>query len=514
MGSPPALPSPDPSAVLTFRDGRLITAASSAPPAAARDDWLPSSPATRRRAPRARRSATIAASEAAVVLPLLNEADPELDPKGAALEREVERLLAILSPAMRAGALPFRDEELQALAKARHVSPEAVAGGQLAGICLKAGISTVRSARYALTRLGDFGAAFGLTPDCYDFSSGFVSAFLSAQTAPSMPAALLRGLRWARNHLGAKCDVLTDALDPFNRRYHGGTHATTWYAFACAKWAAVAAGDESVAPILALPHAAYLRAVCSGLTLMVNASLRWADAQGSQDFAVLPDAVQGFCKKAKAGAPMHWWGDRLDLLGSSSWSDPLVDSLRSCSPKPTFIFRRADFTTRRGGDPAAFTGWAKGPASKPHVSRAGQHVLTAEPFPVPAEIAAAVAKKLHGARRVYPTGGRMLSAVLKLTLDDRDELGRWQPPADPAEASQGRARAMSNLYSSDAQRSRCVATRKRVGDAMRAAIAAAGWSSLPRDGSWEFLLPDSGSTAVDAIEPYLDPTEAEGEVGQ
>ena len=60
--------------------------------------------------------------------------------------------------------------------------------------------------------------------------------------------------------------------------------------------------------------------------------------------------------------------------------------------------------------------------------------------------------RLHGGRRLYPTLGRFMSHQLNLSTDDRQELGRWAPASGGAPGGA----PMTNLYASDAQRTRCV----------------------------------------------------------
>ena len=521
----PALSFAQQQAGLAFVGGKLIRkgpqwpsshgppkprASSSAASAAARgaavaSDWLPTLARPNRRAA----SAAISALEAAAIGPVLDAVDPEADPEGAALSAEVERCLSIMSPSMSARTLKMSEPELTALARSRGCEPWQVAGDTARGVFSKSGISTLRCARYALTRLRRFAEALSLSIDGdYTASPGFLSIFLSAQTAPSMPARLLTGLKFAQLHMGALTPADSPFLAPFATRFHGGGHATTWFALACCKWSAVASSTPGFEMGLSGPPLEYLRSVASGLSLMYLASLRWADAQRSSSIVIKEDAVDGFCEKSKSG-PMHWWADRFDLLGGSSWVSPLLASLSGLA-KPSFVFRRARFSGGRphSGDPAFFSVWGSGPAPKAHVSKAAEFILLSEPMPFPAELAASLSKRLHGARRVYPSAARFLSSELGLTVDDRDELGRWKAPADLASAAQGRARALSNLYGSDAARSRCVATRRRVGDAMRARLQAVGWRELDCDCGWEFLV--SGSSAppsVSTLEPDLDADE-------
>jgi hypothetical protein len=174
---------------------------------------------------------------------------------------------------------------------------------------------------------------------------------------------------------------------------------------------------------------------------------------------------------------------------------PLQTTSFAVPPSPRALLAR--------GLPSAFTGWANGPAPKPHVLRAAREILVSEPCPLPPEAADAVLR-LHGARRVYPTAARLLSKELGLTADDRDELGRWKPTASAEERSRGGARPMSNVYSTDAARSRCISTRKLVADAVRARLAeVGGWQALDPSAQWDFLIAQGSEPSVASIEPDL-----------
>ena len=309
--------------------------------------------------------------------------------------------------------------------------------------------------------------------------------------------------------MGADLNCGSDFLKPFHARFHGGGHATTWYVFACCKWAAVASGAIRFWPAgVSDGVSEYLAALCAGAVLMVNGSLRWIDAQRNDKLSLESDAIDGFSPKTKSG-PMHWWADKLDFLGGESWFAALRAS-HEAEPALTsrFVFRKGSFTSRaRSGDPLAFTGWGKGAAPKTHVSRGLCKALVSAPHPVPEHIAQEICRRLHGARRVYPVAARLASAKLKLTVDDRDELGRWKPPVDPAERAMGRARALSNLYGSDAARPRSVEIRSLVGDEIRRAVAEIGWTNIAPDQGWEFLISRSAAESFPEVEPDLDSEE-------
>ena len=135
---------------------------------------------------------------------------------------EVQRVISMMDPAMSAACLSMHEEEVAAIARVEGLSVEAVMDRRLRETYSKVGISTLRTARYALTRVADFGASLGLAPPRYGYSVGLVSAFLAGQTAPSMPARLLSGLEWAAGHMGADIDASSPFLAQFHKRHHGG----------------------------------------------------------------------------------------------------------------------------------------------------------------------------------------------------------------------------------------------------------------------------------------------------
>ena len=115
--------------------------------------------------------------------------------------------------------------------------------------------------------------------------------------------------------------------------------------------------------------------------------------------------------------------------------------------------------------------------------------------------------RMHGARRLFPTLGRYMSEQLNLSIDDRQELGRWAPSLG---GSSSHGAPMANLYGSDAQRSRCVATRKRVAEAAREMIRDVGWINLPlHGGGFEAFI--QGGVSIADPEPDLSDDESEDE---
>ena len=145
-----------------------------------------------------------------------------VEAESASLEREVRRVVGIISPAMAGRVLVLSDEETASL------GDDAVSL-RLAGIYRKVGVGTLRVARRALLRLHAFALSLDPPLVLIDFacSVGFVSAFLSSHTAPSVPSTLLRGLKWAAGHMGVEIDANSSVLSPFAARLPQGGHAIT-----------------------------------------------------------------------------------------------------------------------------------------------------------------------------------------------------------------------------------------------------------------------------------------------
>ena len=76
----------------------------------------------------------------------------------------------------------------------------------------------VQGARRALVRLFDFALARGVQLEAFDASTGLISAFLTAQTAVTMPRKLLLGLRWAAKVLKVCQGSLEPILDGFKSK--------------------------------------------------------------------------------------------------------------------------------------------------------------------------------------------------------------------------------------------------------------------------------------------------------
>ena len=115
-----------------------------------------------------------------------------------------------------------------------------------------------------------------------------------------------------------------------------------------------------------------------------------------------------------------------------------------------------------------------------------------------------------------PTAARYLSGVIKITTQDRLEMGRWQPGllGTPAERASAAAARLPNLYGDEAARSRCIASRGRVAVALRkrvASLSAEELRALPMEGSGLEVLME-GVPAPTVADPDPDLSEGESDV--
>jgi hypothetical protein len=500
--------------VLVFRgpDGRLrVSGGPQSSTSGSRPPEPPDSLPPRAAAARSRsRPPPITDREAAAMEPILGAADVAAADDAAVKELEVARLLAIMSDELLARAVDMPETEVAAIARARALSPDETRLRIVGANFRLSSVAQLRTARYGVQRFLEFTSSLGLESPTLDFSVGLMSTFLTGQTAKSMPARLLAGLRWAQDHMGGVLNAKSPFLDPFTKRFHGGGHARTWPPAVIARLERAASGRYRSA----MPNervADYVEAGAGALCLLSQGSLRWDDSRKSKLVAVKTDAVDGYAARTKTG-PMHWWAELEPLSeGCDGYLDGLTKSLGAEPALPEDycgIFRAATFTSKStSGNPREVTGWArKAAAPKTHVLRLYRFILEID---VPDDAAIPewlikLALRLHGARRVYPTAARFLSGELGLTVDDRDELGRWAPSADRTD---GRSRPMSNVYSTDAARHRCVETRSRVASAMRERLRrliAAG--DLTAETTWDFLV-ERMAPSITSIEPDVDAEE-------
>ena len=408
---------------------------------------------------------------------------------------EVERTVSIFTHDMAQALLPFSEEERRHM---RAESEEQLTDRIRTFISSKSShLASMSNARRALLALYDFAASVGVVLRNFQASVGLVSAFLSSQTARSMAASRLQGLKWAQLNYSLSLQADAPALRSFLEvKTDGSNHAST-IPVKVACHLAVVAADKT--------QHLYLRAVASGVHMMIAASLRWADAQRAS-WSVMSNCIEG--KGPTKVGYQYWWGERQDFLGGDSWFKPLLASYKGLTHPPDFIFRRASFKRGHSGEPEFFEGWSDGPAVKLHVIETLIHILMLTPMSLTREEALAYVR-LHGARRVYPTLARFLSGTLQLTLDDRQEMGRWAPATGGDRAE--RRGAMANRYATDAERARCVKTRSKVATATRNLIKDHGWRELPMEGGGyeAFITQD---VIVEEPEPDLSSDESDVEV--
>lgn len=417
------------------------------------------------------------------------------------LHSEIRRLMSLLTIPMVAKVLQYSPEEAEKI-------PPSTLSSELFRALAKRGIATMQGARRALVRLYDFALDRGVQLVGFNASTGLVSAFLSSQSAVTMPRALLLGLRWAARTLHICEGSLAPILDGFKSKARpSAPRPAMCYSLR------VVMHLSSIATTYAGPGHQYVCATASGVLLMVQGSLRWADTLGCS-FQPSADAIDGFTKRSKTG-PMPWWAEILDVSGSSAWLAPLLAALAGVS-KPDYVFRRGQFVGGASGDPTSFSGWAIGPASKRHVVKCLLYILTLPPLNLSPEEAMRYAR-LHGARRFLSTVARFLSGYLDISIQDRLELGRWSPGivGDPGLRGAAASAAMPNLYSAEGARERCVASRKKICDELRRRVALLSErerGELPVDGCGvEFLL--DASTDISHPDPDPDLSDAESDVG-
>ena len=288
------------------------------------------------------------------------------------LHEEIGRVLSLLTLPMAASALGYSTSEAESM------DPKLI-GAELSGALARRGTATMQGARRALVRLHDFALARGIHLVGFSASVGLISAFLSAQPAATMPRQLLLGLRWSATVLKVCPNSHAAILDGFKAKARPGEPKP-----ALCFSLRVMLHLSHIATTYSGTAASYVCAVASGVHLMGQGSLRWADTFGCT-FKLAPDAIDGFTRKAKTG-PMPWWAELLDARGSSAWMAPLLSSLVTCR-RPDFIFRRAAFKGVRR-DPESFTAWDLGPAPKSHVIKCLIFILTLPPLNLSYEEAA------------------------------------------------------------------------------------------------------------------------------
>ena len=396
--------------------------------------------------------------------------------KGGELQKtsaEISRCLNIISDKMARRILDFSEDEMVALS----ADSGAALAKHIVKILSKHSASTMQQGRLALLALHDFALQAGLELVDFACSRGFLSAFFSSISAPTMPAKRRAGLIWAQHVLKIEIQADDDMLQVYARvRGTGQGHAITMPLILSIHFPLIACDPA---------YSMYVRNGAAINTLMGNGSLRWIDIQRSTDVRMVTrnglKAPQGVCQKTKSGNIMHWWAEAGTLINDNSkWFNAVEGPLKELD-NPDFVARKALFEPGHAGDPDYFTGWGEGPAVKKHFVLLFIYICGLPPLRMPAEVARKFAR-LHGWRRVFPLLARLLSGELKLRLEDREELGRWLSSLATSNDSHRTRRPLSNLYGSDAARTNCVRTRKRIADAVRDKLLAAA------DGTGQILI--------------------------
>jgi hypothetical protein len=328
---------------------------------------------------------------------------------------------------------------------------------------------------------------FSLEPANFEFSSGMISIYLGAMTAVTMPRARLAGLRFAQNVFGAFCDANNPVLSPFLVKVSKGGHAPA-------------------TPLSCVLHLSYLahhsttfiKVYAASFLCMVLTSLRYCDAMRSGVPKRTGQAFDGKARRGKMSSqPMLWYCPLKDFTGSAIWSATWLSQLQLLGRDHLF----PNFVGECIGDTREWS-FDSTPPLKSKVYGALIYMLMLPPLSLTGTQAKA-AVKLHGMRRVVPILARLFSSILHLTIEDRNELGRW------AYTSSG---AMPNLYSDEAYRPRQIEVREKVLAHSRSIFTKwkGDYANISMDNSYSMCY-GSGKMAFEDIEPGLDEEELEDE---
>ena len=414
--------------------------------------------------------------------------------------RELGRLVTLISPEMADRITGLSPDESAALVNDFH-DPIA---GVIVPMLGAHSLSKLSQGRLALLNLFDFAMARGLHLIDFECSVGFLLAFLGSQKTKSGAQSRRLGLIWAQTVLKVAINALSPVLEKFKCGNATGTRTVK--------------GSALITPFVLLMHFAkiaadttnppYVCAAAAVFLLMCLGSLRYSDVCRNVKVPCLNNAEGGWaiagCSediKGKSGLT-YWWADAKCPFGSMEWIHSLTEPLQEIDPSPDYIFRRGVFEKGKEGQPEHFLRWGDGPAPKPHFILAFLHICSMHPLNWTAEFAKQYVR-LHGFRRVYPCIARLLSKQLKMSIDDRQELGRWANSAIAGEAKQNVVAPLANKYASEAARFKLVSTRNKVGDAIRKFVselrrAKEHWYDLPVEGGgYEVLLSDEPTIQED-----------------
>lgn len=410
-------------------------------------------------------------------------------------ESIVKEAFAVMTTSMAKRVVVFHADELDAMGSEKYADAVCT---HLRTHVEKGSGAMMRRAVLALQSIQLFvHQHYKILPEDFDYSSGMISIYLSAQTAVTMPKSRLEGLRYAHNVLGAACHSIDKSLDPYKKKVSLGGHApATPLGFAL-----------HISYIASHATSAYVSTYAGSFNAMILASLRFCDAMASGVPALQDDAIDGKARKSKMNKlPMFWYCPRRDLSGSERWYVQWIAQLAELQRDHLF----PDF---EGDSILEARAWSasRGPPPKRKVVAAYIAILGLPPLSLPPSEARRFLR-LHGMRRVISIIGRLLSGKLKLTVEDRNELGRWLI----ALGAQGTSAAsLPNMYSDEASRPRQIAVREKVLGPVRDCLKAyfSTYAQMPLENSFLLLLSlmNLPAPAFADCEPPLDASELEDE---
>ena len=233
------------------------------------------------------------------------------------------------------------------------------------------------------------------------------------------------------------------------------------------------------------------------LVMCCFASLRVKDAQrATLRFApsASGEVVQGECftsKHPKRRAPQRmpfYLPCMEDTFGP--WSGP-TKGLQSALPGRDYLFP-AVRKPRSAAVSDARAGLVATPARSPEVIEAMRAILMMPPLALDKKEAARISG--HSLRHVLPT----LARVFGLSVEDRNELGRW---AAAVQASLRRS-ALPNTYSAEAESVRVLDILRNLLARMDARVKKLprGAESLPAFGGWDIMAEGDAGDAAAAAE--------------
>ena len=427
---------------------------------------------------------------------LTSEAIKEEEARGI-----LSRALYFMTPGMQARCIKFSVEEVEA-------QPE-LCRDQLSEHLWRYATVSMNNAVVALGSLHKFVLEHFercIFRSDYTCSPGVISMYLTAHEAPTMQKHRLVSLRYAQNHLGALCEANSAQLNAYSKKVELGSHARATPIRVALFVSSLAVGGANT----------YVRTSCGGFMMMILASLRWFDAEFSNPPKVEQGALRGFASRTKmdAAKKMFWACSLADFTGDTRWHAEHSRVHSAVLPGLGIEPCGSLFPNFDGNDAFTATGWAAGPAPKRKVLATWRAILAMPALDLSAEEQKAYGR-MHGMRRVLAILARMLSGKLRLTLEDRNEMGRWSISA--MEGGSGKHGAMPNLYSSEAAWPRQLEVREKVMGHAREVIngilgvASSGHLAFPSTDDISCFLSSAGDPDVAEPEPGLETDEPESD---